>query len=135
MAIMGGKVGINTTSPSHTLTVKSTDNETLRLIGSQGSFGWGAKLNFGDYDYAYIQEYIDDELTIYSRLGTAILGGNVGIGTTNSENALHVNGAINLDPRSEPSNPTTGFVIYCDSADGKLKAKSSAGTVSVLANP
>jgi len=61
--------------------------------------------------------------------------GDVGIRTTSPENALHVNGAINLDPITAPGNPTTGFVLYCDSSDGKLKAKSSAGTVTVLANP
>lgn len=67
--------------------------------------------------------------------GTGYFSGNVGIGTTSPENTLHVNGEINLDPVSEPSSPTTGFILYCDSADGKLKAKSSIGTITILANP
>jgi hypothetical protein len=61
---------------------------------------------------------------------------NVGIGTANPESALHVNGAIHLDPISEPPAPSTGFVIYVDENDGgKLKAKSSLGTIAVLAAP
>ena len=61
--------------------------------------------------------------------------GNIGINQNNPENKLHVDGAINLDPISEPNNPTEGFVLYCDSTDGKLKAKSSSGTITTLANP
>jgi len=57
----------------------------------------------------------------------------VGIGTTSPESVLHIDGAINLDPISEPARPTTGFVIYCDSADGDLKAKSDTGFVTVIA--
>lgn len=67
--------------------------------------------------------------------GRGYFSGNVGIGTIDMENKLHVNGAINLDPITEPNNPSTGFVIYCDSADGALKAKASTGTITVLANP
>ena len=67
--------------------------------------------------------------------GNGYFSGNVGIGTIDMENKLHVNGAINLDPISEPNNPSTGFVMYCDSADGALKAKSSVGTVTIIANP
>lgn len=38
-------------------------------------------------------------------------------------------------PLAVPAAPSSGFVIYCDIADGKLKAKSSLGSVTVLANP
>jgi hypothetical protein len=61
--------------------------------------------------------------------------GNVGINKVNPENALHVDGAINLDPITAPPNPSSGFVIYCDSTDGKLYAKSSSGTATVIASP
>jgi hypothetical protein len=62
-----GNVGIGATTSvaTHKLTVE--DNNTtnvLRLIGP-GSFGFGAKLNFGDSDYAYISEAADDYLTVF----------------------------------------------------------------------
>jgi len=59
-------------------------------------------------------------------------GGGVGINTTSPENALHVNGAINLDPIAEPATPTSGFVIYV--SGGFLLAKASTGTVTILAH-
>lgn len=61
--------------------------------------------------------------------------GNVGIGNTSPENKLHVTGAISLDPIPAPAPPSTGFVIYVDASDGKLKAQSSSGQVTVLADP
>lgn len=67
--------------------------------------------------------------------GKGYFSGNVGIGVVDMENKLHVNGAINLDPIPEPDDPSSGFVIYCDSVDGVLKAKASTGIVTVLANP
>lgn len=80
-AIMGGNVGVGITTPSHRLTVTSTvTDDALRLIGP-GTAGSGARLNFGDGDYVYLDEDADDQLTIYSSGRTAIMGGNLGIGT------------------------------------------------------
>lgn len=60
-------IGIGATSPSHWLTVKSTDDiETMRLIGPYGAFGFGARLNFGDADLVYIEEATDDAMTIHA---------------------------------------------------------------------
>ncbi len=61
-----------------------------------------------------------------------LVGSRLGIGTPTPENKLHVTGAINLDPIAEPAAPSTGFVIYVDSSDGKLKAKASTGAVTIL---
>lgn len=44
-------------------------------------------------------------------------------------------GLINHVPVTAPPNPSSGFWLYVDSADGKLKAQSSAGTITVLALP
>jgi len=57
----------------------------------------------------------------------------VGIGTNAPEHTLHVNGAINLDPIATPGTPSSGFIIYCDSSDGDLKAMDSDGATTVLA--
>lgn len=66
--------------------------------------------------------------------GKGYFSGNVGIGTIEMENKLHIDGGIQLDPISEPENPSSGFVIYCDVSDGLLKAKASTGTITILAN-
>lgn len=38
-------------------------------------------------------------------------------------------------PVSAPSAPTSGFSIYCDADDGLLKAISSTGKITTLAQP
>ena len=84
-----GRAGVGTTAPTHLLTLRSTDQATLRLIGPLGNFGWGAKLHFGDGDFAYIEEDTDDELNFKAnvfRFG----GGRVGIGTTAPTSRLEV---------------------------------------------
>lgn len=67
--------------------------------------------------------------------GNGYFSGALGVGVEDPENALHVNGAVRLEPMGEPAAPATGFVIYCDSADGALKAKSAAGRTTNLAEP
>jgi len=67
--------------------------------------------------------------------GHGYFSGKVGIAQNYPEHALHVNGAIHLDPIEEPTNPSSGFILYCDQADGLLKAKASTGTITLLAEP
>jgi len=85
-----GKASIGTTSTTHKLNVQSTDEETVRLLGPDGTFNWGARLNFGDSDYVHLDEDEDDKLTIYASLRTALMGGNVGIKTLDPTAPLHV---------------------------------------------
>jgi len=66
-----GRTGIGTLQPSHRLTVQSTDAETMRLIGP-GSYGTGARLNWGDSDFVYLEEDSDDHLSVYAKKGTRI---------------------------------------------------------------
>lgn len=76
---------------THRLTVRfSGDDNAVRVIGPD-PFGSGARVNFGDSDYVYLDEDIDDSLTIYAASRTALMGGPVGVGTTNPNGGkLHV---------------------------------------------
>jgi hypothetical protein len=140
MSILGGNVGIDTTSPDGKLHIK-TSGTTIRpnilLENSWNNRIFGLDVgNDGCHPGLFIGNMNNTINRCTPDKGIEILeNGNVGIGTTNPENTLHVNGAINLNPTSEPSNPSTGFILYCDSSDGKLKAKSSSGTITILANP
>jgi len=73
-------IGIGTDSPTHKLTVSNSDDDnTLRLIGHLGGgLGYGARLNFGDGDYAYIEESADDDLKLHATDIILEIDGNVG---------------------------------------------------------
>lgn len=59
------RVGIGVLAPTHALTIASPgDPYALRLMGPLGAYQHGARLNFGDGDYAFIEEDIDDALRI-----------------------------------------------------------------------
>ena len=108
-----GNVGIGTDSPSHRLTVASPDEETVRLIGPDGTFLHGARLNFGDGDYVYLDEDEDDHLSLYARVGTSLLGGNVGVGTPSPAERLTVQGG---DIRLENTAGQRKMQIFQDNA-------------------
>jgi hypothetical protein len=46
---------------------------------------------------------------------------------------LNLDGLRALTPQSEPATPAFGGVLYVDAADGALKFKGAAGTVTRLA--
>lgn len=73
------------------LVINGSETNALRLVGPVGPYGYGARLNFGDANYAYIEEDIDDSLKIYG--DRIMLSGNVGIGTATPAVALDVVGA------------------------------------------
>jgi hypothetical protein len=75
-----GRMGVGSLAPTHRLTVQSADAETMRLIGPLGSFQHGARLNFGDGDYAFIEEDTDDNLWFQANR-IAFMGGGLGSGT------------------------------------------------------
>jgi hypothetical protein len=78
------------------LVVSSPDNDdTVRLLGPDGgATAYGARLNFGDSEYVYIEEDGNNDLYIYANDRTAIMGGNVGIGDTNPLTKLYVDGDV-----------------------------------------
>ncbi|MEM0897563.1 MAG: tail fiber domain-containing protein, partial [Verrucomicrobiota bacterium] len=103
----GGRVGINSsTAPTHQLTIQSGNNETVRLIGPDGSFGQGAVLNWGDGDFVFISEPFDDAMQIQ--------GTYVGVGgTPTSSNRFQVFG--------NASKTTAGE--WLANSDGRIKTK------------
>ncbi len=99
----GTNVGIGMINPTHKLTIAGSE-QTLRLIGP-GSFGSTAQLNFGDGNYVYFSEDVDDNLLIHANGRTAFTGGSVGIGTTAPTQLLTVAGTIQT---------TSGGVMFPD---------------------
>jgi len=128
-----GNVGIGTTGPSHRLTVQNTTDDVLRLIGPD-SFGYGARLNFGDGDYVYLDEDVDDRLTIYANGRTAIMGGYVGIGTTSPTSKLYVSGDARVTGRFYDSSGDAGVAgdVLTSTGSGTDWVSSS---VTVCVNP
>ncbi len=94
---VGGNVGIGTISPSATLHVANSSSPAAITLGVNGSTGGytalGISLSAVSGGYASLQVVA----SAGSSLGNLILnggGGNVGIGTTNPQSKLAVNGTI-----------------------------------------
>ena len=114
----GGSVGIGTTSPTHKMTVWSTDSgsdgNAFNVVRAFNTIGWGTGLNISLLNS-------DSSAVIYGAVGSSITSntagsesgfltlstrnsgtlseklritntGNVGIGTTNPSNKLHISG-------------------------------------------
>lgn len=131
-----GNLLVNTRAyDTHRLTVYSSDDNTVRLIGP-ASFGSAAKLNFGDANLVYLKEDVDDRLTIRANR-TAIIGGYVGIGTTNPATSLNVvgnrirlqNGGQVLDLRAD------GAAVDVESTTSNVVVRSSGSGHHVVINP
>src|SRR3989338_6361072 len=83
-ANFAGNVGIGTTSPGYKLQVVGGDVKIGQSVGDN------RKLYFGDGSGVWLGEDADEGLQIYTNYRTAIMGGNVGIGTTSPWAKLHV---------------------------------------------
>jgi hypothetical protein len=117
-----GGVGIGLIDPSHKLTIQAeADNKALRLIGN-GTFGEGARLNFGDGDFVFIEEDEDDKLTINCFSRIAFMCNQIGIGTTTPDESaiLEINSTTKglLLPRmtltqiKDIVDPANGLIVY-----------------------
>ncbi len=65
------QMGIGTTTPTHKLTIQATDDKVMRLIGI-GAYGTQSRINFGDANFVYIDEPIDDEMEIHAAKGVKV---------------------------------------------------------------
>lgn len=82
-----GSVGIGITGPSHKLHVNSASGNANTLRLTSGNSVSNAKLNFGDAEYVYLHEYIDDNLWL--KANSVVLQGYLypnGAGTYNCGN-------------------------------------------------
>lgn len=70
------KLSINTTTETHSLVIKNRDaDDVLRLLGpDHPTLEQGARINFGDGDYVYIEENTDDSILIHAGGWTYIDG-------------------------------------------------------------
>lgn len=93
-----GKVGIGTLGPTHRLTVVSGDESNLRLVAN-GSFGSNAKLNFGDSNFVFLHEYVDDSLKIQAT-GTLLLSGGDTV-YENAQQSIIFKGSTGVTPAPE----------------------------------
>ena len=50
-----------------------------------------------------------------------------------NDGQLRLDGLLALTPQAEPATPSSGGILYVDTADGTLKFKGSSGTVTTLA--
>jgi hypothetical protein len=73
--------------------------------------------------------------TTLSNGATSSFLGRVVPGATSQASSIANALALTGPAATAPGTPAVGFVVYLDSADGKLKVKGSSGTVTILAVP
>jgi hypothetical protein len=73
------QLSVGTTYSTHKATIANTAaDDVLRLMGPDGSgLYFGARLNFGDGDYVYLDEDTDDHLLIHGNSGIMLSGNHV----------------------------------------------------------
>ncbi len=129
-----GNVGIGTENVTHRLTVSSPDQETMRLLRSTTGWGEGARLNFGDSDYAFIEEDVDDKLNIQANR-VSLWTGLVGIGELNPLAALHVESWMASDGNNTAVfeapglGPNASHIHYGLNGDWYVRSANAAGKV------
>ncbi|MCB2219869.1 MAG: hypothetical protein KQI35_05680 [Bacteroidetes bacterium] len=129
-------IGTTTTLPTHKVTIEnSANNNLLRLIGT-GPYGEYAKLNFGDGEYVYIQEFFDDKLMVYA---------NSGLGLTSNFNIEVVSGygrvqvytpEGNMSIKDDPSSADPSAILdVSSSTKGMLIPRMTTEQISNVSNP
>ena len=133
----GGNVGIGTTSPNYKLTVadSTANGRAIQAIQSAtsgtnwgfqgGAYGVGATKNIG------LQITAEGASTNYAALFT---GGNVGIGTTTPQKALHIEGASGASASqllvcgpSDTTGDTAGILLRAEGGEGDSALRAKGG--------
>ena len=118
-----GEVGIGTTTPAYPLEI-STDNKGLGITDSGDSDNLRAYIGDSTGNGGYLNLYDDSEVAnvLLRSYGDSYLnGGNLGIGTTNPNTKLEVNGIIKTTPRASATcDAGSEGGIYYDSDDNNF---------------
>lgn len=122
-----GTVAVGATTATHSLTVtNSATDDVLRILG-YGSYGTLGKINFGDADYTYIEEDVDDSLQIRTSGRITLNGstkqvggmciGNPSCTAYGTNGLLVVEGGISIDNDGTPATATSGLLTLGDGSD------------------
>ncbi len=122
-----GMVGIGTAAPTHRLTIRSTDDNALRLIGPDGLYAHGARINFGDENNVFVEEDEDDKLYVHARLRTAFMSGFVGIGTTDPQKRLSVSEGMNIDQNNTNDGTLVSSLTFGGGSGEGIASKRTPG--------
>ena len=118
-----GKLVVGALASSHKATIRSLDDRTLRLMGPDGTYQHGARLNFGDANNVYLDEDEDDKLAIYASNRLSLMGGYVGVGTLNPHSEMEIFGvAPELRIRSNSLNNQTGIMFDYEADPTRMAA-------------
>jgi len=138
--ISNGKLGVGFATPDQLLDVRQNATEPTILIQNQGGTG-GAGFRFIDDSSGADWKVkatgfggfkIRDQANGIDVMTLSPNSGNVGIGLSNPDEKLDVNGAITIkDGMSAPSTHTGKATIFVD-IDGDLKIKFGDGTVKTI---
>lgn len=100
-----GNVGIGAANSSAWKFQVSGKDSAIKISGT-GNYQQFGQMNFGDANYVYLREDIDDKLTINANR-ISLQGGDIGINTINPAARLHVENddVVFTSPSGLPSNP------------------------------
>lgn len=120
LSVMGGNVGIGTTTPEYKLDVEGN----IFVRGTEGfdAAGEDATVHLGHPAHNIRGEYgTGVVISAYSAADALTVrehSGNVGIGTINPQRKLHISGVLRLEPQSSPPSGALGDLYV--GTNGKL---------------
>jgi len=130
----GGNVGIGTTSPGYKLDVNGSDIRVSSTSGYYGRFGSWSGSTFLSSDTANIP------LSFYTNNGTGATErmritstGNVGIGTTNPNYNLDINGTLRVSSFAYVGNTSSTYLIL-NAASGRVSVGSASANDNLILN-